>query len=271
MSDLCRDLKTGKTSRREMELRSMEEEESRRKRDQRATGDRTEGALTTEQTNPTPREKQTSSANAAGNMRIVNGQIVVDPESLQIDRHADAARNEDDLEEVVENPLTRKINSASFGKRTKTESWDEGLTDLFYRGLRMFGTDFMMISKMFPGRNRRQIKLKFSNEERKAPERIKQTLHGPPELVDLSAYSELTNTIFDDPKIIQQELDEERGRIEREHAREKAIREEVLRNPSGGDAGGSNIDKNVNKKLDQRRKAGFNKFSGGAEEIVGTI
>ena len=97
----------------------------------------------------------------------------------------------------------------------------------------MFGTDFESISKMFPGRNRRQIKLKFNNEERKDPERIKRTLLGPSEVFDIQTYSELTNTVYEDPEVIQRELDEDKKRIEEQHEREKRAQDELMHNPSG--------------------------------------
>jgi len=147
----------------------------------------------------------------------------------------------------------------------------------------MFGTDFMMISKMFPGRTRRQIKLKFTNEERRDPERIKQTLLGPREYIDLETYSEMTGAVYDDPKIIQQELDEEKKRIEEEHAREKEAREDLMRNPSGPPAIGS-ADANIlpsiengatrnhrNRAENRKKGAGSFRFGGGTEEILGTI
>jgi transcription factor TFIIIB component B'' len=209
-------------------------------------------------------------------MRIVNGEIVLDAASLQVDRYADAARNAGELEDVVESSLTRKINQATWGKRSKTESWDEEMTDLFYRGLRMFGTDFMMISKLFPGRSRRQIKLKFNNEERRAPERIKETLLGPRETIDITTYSEMTNTVYDDPRVVQQELDEEKKRIEEQHAKEKQAQEDLLRNPDGatGGAAAPGLD-NANNvpvkgKRNSKRQA-MRAMGGGTEEVIGTI
>ncbi|KAI5303544.1 Transcription factor TFIIIB component B, partial [Ascosphaera atra] len=194
MSDICKDPRTGRTSKREMELRKLDQKKKEEGNavttsTETETGTPKDGEAAAEgarrakegERNGQENEDRPSSSGAGPGFRIVNGEIVIDNESLQIDRQADAARDAGELEEVVESDLTRRINYASFGKRTKAESWDEALTDLFYRGLRMFGTDFMMISKMFPGRNRRQIKLKFSNEERKNPLRIKETLLGPRE------------------------------------------------------------------------------------------
>ncbi|EGD96360.1 transcription factor TFIIIB component [Trichophyton tonsurans CBS 112818] len=282
MSDLCRDLRTGKPSKREMELRTMDWAEIARKKKEReerkkAGSSASQSAKGSSTDTPKPAEKKMRpSAEVTGpQMRIVNGEIVLDTSSLQIDRHADADRNADDMEEVEENPLTRRINAASFGKRTKLETWDEAATDLFYKGLRMFGTDFMMISKMFPGRTRRHIKLKFSNEERREPERIKRTLLGPREPVDSAAYSEMTNTVYDDPRAIQRELDEEKKRIEDEHAEEQMAREEQLRNPGGkpGDKVLPSIEGESNEARRRREKKKTEKagFGGGTEEILGSI
>lgn len=235
MSELCRDLRTGKKSKREVELRNLDSAEAERKQKVKDDARNSVGAVKEQSENngagaenaeTTPQKTQ-----SGPRMRIVNGEIVIDNESLQVDRRADLDSNE--VEHVLESRLSRKINQASYGKRTKAESWDEELTDLFYRGLRMFGTDFMMISNMFPGRSRRQIKLKFNNEERRDPERIKSTLMGPHEAVDIQSYSEMTNTVYEDPKLIQQELDEDKKRIEEQHAKEKRLQEELLRNPSG--------------------------------------
>lgn len=279
MSDLCKDLRTGKMSKREMELRNMELADLERKKKAEEQGEDT-GQTPIKQNGDAPSpaldhsEAQTQSGPV---MRIVNGEIVLDNASLQVDRHADAERNAGVLEDVVENSLTRKINQSTYGKRTKAESWDEEMTDLFYRGLRMFGTDFMMISKLFPNRSRHQIKLKFNNEERRHPERIKETLLGPSETIDITTYSEMTNAEYDDPKAVQQELDEDKKRIEEQHAKDKEAQEELLRNPSGVDAAdastnaGPAADAPVKAKSRNNKKQTMKNMGGGTEEVVGSI
>ena len=65
------------------------------------------------------------------------------------------------------------VNSASFAKRVQGPgNWTDEETEKFYRLLSMFGTDFETISNLFPGKNRRAIKLKFNKEERLRPNRI---------------------------------------------------------------------------------------------------
>ncbi|KAL4941446.1 hypothetical protein BDV06DRAFT_223126 [Aspergillus oleicola] len=275
MSDLCKDLRTGKQSRREKELRAFEQAEAERKKAQQEEG-REGTPVNKTQNDPSPKGEENggtpNKASQAGPvMRIVNGEIVLDTASLQVDRHADAERNGDELEDVVENSLTRKINQATYGKRSKTESWDENMTELFYRGLRMFGTDFMVISKMFPGRSRRQIKLKFNNEERRDPQRIKETLLGPRESIDINTYSEMTNTVYDDPRIIQQELDEEKRQIEEQHERDKKAQEDLLRNPDGLAGNDAGADKAPTKPKRNNKKQALRDMGGGTEEILGSI
>ncbi|TGJ82000.1 hypothetical protein E0Z10_g6760 [Xylaria hypoxylon] len=86
---------------------------------------------------------------------VVDGQIVVHAASLVVDRHN---RDMTNLEEVEENDFTNCKLIAQ--------------TEKFYRLLGMFGTDFETISRLFPGKNRRAIKLKFNKEERLRPNRI---------------------------------------------------------------------------------------------------
>jgi transcription factor TFIIIB component B'' len=109
-------------------------------------------------------------------MRIVDGQIVLDEESLRIDRHKRDALEEENMEIVEENVHTRLVNSGTWSKREKGDRWEAEDTDRFYEALSMFGTDFEIISRLFPGRSRRQIKNKFNCEERKEPLRVTQAL-----------------------------------------------------------------------------------------------
>lgn len=273
MSELCKDLKTGKKSKREVELRRLEQVELESKQKAQGEAASTTGTPMKSQAPEGEQSSEPPKPAAGPVMRIVNGEIVLDTASLEVDRHADAARDAGDLEDVVENQLTRKVNQATYGKRSKTESWDEEMTDLFYRGLRMFGTDFMVISNMFPGRSRRQIKLKFNNEERRDPQRIKDTLLGPREVIDIEEYSAMTNQTYDDPKLIQQELDEEKRVIEEQHEKEKLLHEEMMRNPTG--AGGEEDSKGDKGKGAAKSKRNSKKAAkntgGGTEEVLGSI
>ncbi|KMU89321.1 hypothetical protein CIHG_06994 [Coccidioides immitis H538.4] len=83
----------------------------------------------------------------------------------------------------------------------------------------------------------------------------------------------MTNTVYDDPKVIHQELEEEKKRIEQQHAKEREAREEQLRNPGDGNVlpsieNGADTKRGRSQKKKQAKSA---QFGGGTEEILGTI
>ncbi|CAL3964663.1 unnamed protein product [Diplocarpon coronariae] len=126
-------------------------------------------------------------------MRIVNGNLVVDESSLQIDRQARARLVQADMEEITENDFTTVITSGTYMKRERALLWDQAATSRFYEGLAQFGTDFEMIAKLFPHRSRRQIKLKFNKEERVNAEKINRTMVGPKKHIDLKNFEKLSD------------------------------------------------------------------------------
>ncbi|KAI3442914.1 SANT domain-containing protein [Psidium guajava] len=58
------------------------------------------------------------------------------------------------------------FNYQSFMEKTPRTRWSKQDTELFYEGIRQFGTDLSMIKELFPKLTRQQIKLKFKKEER---------------------------------------------------------------------------------------------------------
>ncbi|KAI9700382.1 MAG: Transcription factor TFIIIB component B [Candelina mexicana] len=231
MGDLCKDLRTGKKSKREAELQKIDYNKVVKEQQERMRMIAA-GALpppeTVDQRLERVEMEQQSRRLAAPQMRMVNGHIVLDESSLRVDRHAQAVVETEPLEEVEENEFTSVFTSGKLSKRKKGESWTEELTDLFYKGLRMFGTDFGIIANMFPGRTRRQIKLKFCREERQDPQRINETLLGPREPVDIAEFSNMSNTVYEDPNAFTRELEAEAKQHEADQARQKAELAEML-------------------------------------------
>ncbi|KAI9817297.1 MAG: Transcription factor TFIIIB component B [Thelocarpon impressellum] len=215
MSDLCRDLRTGKKSKREKELQALDWtaviHKQKERQARRARGSLPPPETVDEMLARAEREQEPTRRGgfAAPQMRVVNGKIVVDDASLQVDRHAVAEAEAETMEEIVENELTRRVTSGSWMKRSKKEAWDEAATDLFYEGLRTFGTDFQIISRMVPGMTRRHIKNKFAKEERLHPGRVTLALTGPKEPMDLEAYSRHTGTDYEDVAAFEAELERE--------------------------------------------------------------
>ncbi|KAI0480293.1 hypothetical protein GGR56DRAFT_264261 [Xylariaceae sp. FL0804] len=105
---------------------------------------------------------------------VIDGQIIINQQSLVVNRH-----NQDmsALETVEEDDFTNLTTSRSFAKRAQgANHWTDEETERFYRYLQIFGTDFETISHMFPLKNRRAVKLKFNREERTRPNRINQAV-----------------------------------------------------------------------------------------------
>ncbi|GAB7342551.1 hypothetical protein MBLNU457_g0729t1 [Dothideomycetes sp. NU457] len=240
MASLTRDRAVGKTSERGKKMAAIDWGEVVRKRreethlpaptggDSAQTGEGQQGGEPTPNTEPQYRGLQ---------LRMVNGEMVLDEESTRIDRQAEAledANNRAQLE--TEDDLTNKITRMTWLEKKKrdpadrvpvykmkSDPWSDEETDRFYEALSMFGTDFFIISKMFPPKTRRQIKLKFVREERLDGPRITRALSGDgSKPMDLSVYAEATGQEvgdFRDPEELARELElegqEQRVEIEK--------------------------------------------------------
>ena len=237
MSDLCRDLHTGKKSLRAEEIRIFEQEEAAKRQAAKQRGTDTQEAPSSETINQLINRvgggevEQSGATQPHPEFQLVNGEIVIVESSLRLDRHAnaEAAREAEPVVVIEESALTHRSNSHSFMKKEKRHNWNEEMTDLFYDGLRMFGTDFNMISKMFPGRSRASIKLKFTKEEKLDREKIKQTLLGERISVNLEEFSKMSNTTYIHPSELERDMEEDRRRLEEEQTREKEAMDEVVR------------------------------------------
>lgn len=73
----------------------------------------------------------------------------------------------DGTENHVQNAT--KLNYQSYMNKPARGKWSKSDTDLFYEGLRQFGSDFAMIQQLFPDKTRHQVRQKFKSEEKKNP------------------------------------------------------------------------------------------------------
>ncbi|CAR25043.1 transcription factor TFIIIB subunit BDP1 [Lachancea thermotolerans CBS 6340] len=105
-----------------------------------------------------------------------DGTFAVDEESTVVDRHKNATLEHAHKLRLDENPFENLFNSATYGRQQYTDPWTVDELLRFYKALSMWGTDFNLISQMFPYRTRRQIKAKFVNEEKKHPVMIELAL-----------------------------------------------------------------------------------------------
>ena len=85
-----------------------------------------------------------------------------------------------------------ELPPARFGTKNKKAAprWTQEDTDLFYKYLKMCGTDFSMISKFFPGRTRKMIVNKFHCEEKKGKREFLDALNNPMSL-DVATFSQI--------------------------------------------------------------------------------
>ncbi|KAL3230812.1 Transcription factor TFIIIB component B'' [Nakaseomyces bracarensis] len=108
-------------------------------------------------------------ADSAIRVKIIDGKMAVDDESLVLDRHSLASAGNAMKERKDDNPFENLYNSATYGKGSFTDPWTSEELIKFYKALSMWGTDFNLIAQMYPYRTRKQVKAKFINEEKKHP------------------------------------------------------------------------------------------------------
>ncbi|KAF5951106.1 hypothetical protein HYC85_013099 [Camellia sinensis] len=80
--------------------------------------------------------------------------------------------NDDETNPIVQESSDYP-NYQSYMDKTPRSRWSKQDTELFYE---QFGSDISMIQQLFPGRTRRQVKLKYKKEERQHPLRLHDAL-----------------------------------------------------------------------------------------------
>lgn len=233
MGELCKDTRIGKKSKTEKLMqenwaeilaRRKEDADIRRKR-MIENKNRRYGSKKSKPTDGTAEGSLDGLANPG--MVIINGQILVDDASRTVDG---AAMAEQAIREVGENVrdddrIYKYVNQATLGSKHGAPrfKWDDDTTDLFYKGLRMFGTDLMMVASLFPDMTRKQLKAKWLKELKNNEARVNSCLQER-EQVDLVQYAERTKAELIDPESIEAEIKAEEARLRRDH--NQKLREE---------------------------------------------
>lgn len=287
-----RNIRVGKLSNREKEMRKVDwaaVKERRREEDTRPIQSKQEQEAADRALAEASAALEGQQIESGPRFREINGEIRMVPESGTIDREADADREIAEYEIIEDQDITARVTSRSFLKNNKRfpndfilpgqgRRWNVESTDLFYQGLKSFGTDFQMISQMFPGSTRRSIKTKFTREERENPERVREALHGQSEIVShwsvfLEA-SQRNDDSFVDADEIKRQLAEDEAIMREKIAAAKAETEERNRQKAAAgvldDEGGEAGDKeNGKKKREKGKQVSFQEEQG--VEIMGTI
>ena len=219
--------KWGKKSDKEKELEANWPEVLRRRRQDAALRlaaaqqGRRKKAMTNsaQQGNNNNSTRQSSADQDIPEMGLENGLIVTI--TREINRAEKVAR------QIEENPgvpvledldIYRRVNSSTIASKTQIppgQRWDDQNTEMFYQGLKMFGTDFNMIANMIPGKNRRQVKLKYNFEERLNWPRIQRSL-GQKQEVDLEEYATLTGLEMSNVADVYKQMEEDEKRLREE-------------------------------------------------------
>lgn len=182
---------------------------------------------------------------AGPQMRVVNGVMVVDETTTQYDRYAEADAERENYESKEEHEFSRRTTQrTNMTRKPQANFWAPEETEKFYYGLRMFGTDFGMISKMFGGaKSRRQVKLKFNREERANPVRVNKCIIGEKDVaMNLDAVGggeglEESADIKDELLREQNEREAQAKALEDEVAAEARRKREELMGKRKGDRG----------------------------------
>jgi transcription factor TFIIIB component B'' len=126
---------------------------------------------------------------------LVDGVIVADPERNVVDFSANVAEKAVEQEEhaLEVKKVYNYVNANRVGKwagRHHRPRWGFEDSELFFKGLRMFGTDFEMIATLFPKRGRMDVKNKYTRELKEDRTRVEACLKER-EDVDLDVYREM--------------------------------------------------------------------------------
>jgi transcription factor TFIIIB component B'' len=178
-----------------------------------------------------PDEEDEGPANVAIQLKLKDGQLIVDEESTVVDRHKNTSHA--NRERQDENPFENVVNSATYGRQRYTDKWDSQEVAKFYKALGQWGTDFALIAQMFPHRTRKQVKSKFILEEKRRPRLVELALSNKLGAeFDFEAYCADSNKTF----ATLNEFNAKLGKLKEEHeenlkelsvAKEKAKEEDL--------------------------------------------
>ena len=180
---------------------------------------------------------------ATGRAIVVNGNLVLDTDTrvIPFSNNLEAQVQADANNAYDVRRINNYVNSNRIGKhaglRSNSNRWGDEDTELFYKGLRIFGTDLEMIASLFPNRQRREIKAKYTRELKDEPEKVEESLKNR-EVCGIEDYAELLGYDNEDsflkPESLQAELAETTQRMEKE-ATERRREENRLENAEGAD------------------------------------
>ncbi|ODV87027.1 hypothetical protein CANARDRAFT_16516, partial [[Candida] arabinofermentans NRRL YB-2248] len=197
------------------------------------------------------------------------GNIVVNQESTVFDRHNNDLQKNDSRIRETENIFENPITSSSYSKRKFTEKWTNDETVEFYKALSDWGTDFTLISNLFPYRTRKEIKNKFLIEEKNNLHLVEMCLlkKQPIDIIEYSLKTGLTFKSLDEynSEIKNLKIKHDKEIKEMKLLKEKARLEDLQKN--NNDNNGNNGYKLSNSRSKRQNLIEFRKN----EEVVGVV
>ncbi|EDQ87138.1 uncharacterized protein MONBRDRAFT_27546 [Monosiga brevicollis MX1] len=121
-------------------------------------------------------DEDAGAANSVSNapaLKLVNGKLIVDEQSLSITARNAAPEPPPTTpghEEERRGP--RSTTSASFTRRDNNRAWSERETAKFFLCLERCGTDFRSMNVAFPKRSHKQLKAKYHREMKQRPDQV---------------------------------------------------------------------------------------------------
>ncbi|XP_010437020.1 PREDICTED: transcription factor TFIIIB component B''-like [Camelina sativa] len=115
---------------------------------------------------PTQESDMNASGNASGSQYDSQG----------FDAEDEFGMEENENQEAYVVKPDSPVNYQTYMYKTARTRWSKQDTELFYEGIREFGSNLSMIQHLFPNRTREQMKLKFKLEERRYPLKLNEAL-----------------------------------------------------------------------------------------------
>jgi len=185
MRDIIRNVNQGRPTK---AAKERMENRKKKKKSQTTTPTLPEKPITRE-IEPIDNTPVTPTQVIAPRVQFVDGKLVLDANSLVV--HVAGSSTVSAMYDQIIQETQPHVTSASYSTRTPSEKWTTEETDVFYQALRQYGTDFSLFERLFPNRNRRQLKNKFKKEEKEHPQRVEYALNNGRLPLDLSNYKEL--------------------------------------------------------------------------------
>ncbi|KAI8375983.1 uncharacterized protein BYT42DRAFT_572980 [Radiomyces spectabilis] len=118
-------------------------------------------------------EKKAFTRSDAPQVKLVNGEIVLDEDSLERPIQDPPQTEEEITPQIVEESSSLSASDVrNQYDRVKRKRWTKAETERFYEGIQMYGLDFGQIATLFPDRDQKSVKIKYLYEEKWFPWKI---------------------------------------------------------------------------------------------------